>query len=213
MDLGGSRTLIPCVQDRRLTIRRQAQFFSVARRDRTFILGLRRAVLIRLSYRNFMAISRSGPGRIRTCNEPFLRRPPLPDWATGPFCFSTLMHRAGFEPASLRLKIGGSPFKLPVRCGNTIAMHREGFEPPADSLEESCSSDRAAGAYRFEHRFLLQSMTDSYSTSAPGRTRTCISPLKKRGLCQLSDECICSKCNYLSRKCTGQDSNLHPSAS
>src|SRR4051794_14275777 len=61
------------------------------------------------------------------------------------------MHRAGFEPASLRLKGGGSSVELPVRSQAMPAIHvdlihREGFEPPADCLEDSCSSDRAAGA-------------------------------------------------------------------
>ena len=133
----------------------------------------------------------SGPHRIRTCTGAILRRLPLPSWATGPFfsyCRLISMHRAGFEPASLRLKGGGSAVELPVLQAlparpRLDLMHREGFEPPADCLEDSCSSDRAAGALSsvsarcvpfspvFTHNDLL---------SAPGRTRTCSPPLKRR---------------------------------
>jgi hypothetical protein len=38
---------------------------------------------------------RSGPRRIRTCNKPFLRRLPLPVWATGP---------RGFQISNIRLQ-------------------------------------------------------------------------------------------------------------
>jgi hypothetical protein len=221
MDLGGSRTLIPCVQDRGLTIRRQALRCAALTQGRPSDLCCEKGSNLH---------PRPSEGRAHPIELPQLRGD-FSQWSgqdsnlqqavsetaassrLGYWTVFFVMHRAGLEPASLRLKIGGSPFELPVLLGDTIATHREGFEAPADSLEESCSSDRAAGAYRFEHRFLLQSMTNSYSINAPGRTRTCIFPLKKRGLCQLSDECICSKRNYLSCKCTGQDSNLHPSAS
>jgi hypothetical protein len=87
------------LDDRPIRARRSS---SAAGRTRTFILGLRRAVLIRLSYRNELV---SGPHRIRTCTGALLRRLPLPSWATGPL---VSMHRAGIEPATLRLKAGGS---------------------------------------------------------------------------------------------------------
>ena len=59
----------------------------------------------------------SSPGRIRTCNGPVLSRPPLPNWATGPIHSSLVpsLHRAGLEPASVRLKAGGSTVELSVR--------------------------------------------------------------------------------------------------
>ena len=50
--------------------------FNVARRIRTFILELRRLVLIRLSYRNDVFLD--DPGRIRTCTKLVLSQPPLP---------------------------------------------------------------------------------------------------------------------------------------
>ena len=65
--------------------------------------------------------SPGSPGRIRTCNRPVLSRPPLPSWATGPINPSLTqsrapsLHRAGFEPASVRLKAGGSAVELSVR--------------------------------------------------------------------------------------------------
>ncbi len=68
----------------------------------------------------------SGPGRIRTCNTPLLRRRPLPSWATEPFV--VLMHRAGVEPATLRLKAGGS-VRLSYRCVRTHACARTETAP------------------------------------------------------------------------------------
>ena len=52
---------------------------------------------------------RNAPSRIRTCTrmEGLLRPPRLPDSATGA-TFTAVMHRAGVEPATLRLKAGGS---------------------------------------------------------------------------------------------------------
>ena len=103
MDRGGNRTLIVRVQAGCLPVRRRALlFFSVARRIRTFILELRRLVLIRLSYRN---MSFNDPGRIRTCTKLVLSQPPLPGWATGPNLSTSAeadpasLHRAGLEPA------------------------------------------------------------------------------------------------------------------
>jgi hypothetical protein len=122
-------------------------------------------VLIRLSYRNscrdFSQWSKQDSNLQRAVSETAASAR-LGYWTV--LFFISFMHRAGLEPASVRLKIGDSAIELPVLLGDTIAMHREGFEPPPDSLEESCSSDRAAGAYRFEHRFLLRSMTDSYQS-------------------------------------------------
>jgi hypothetical protein len=109
------------------------------------------------------------------------------------------MHRAGLEPATPRLKAGGSAIELSVRQRHEAAMHREGFEPPADSLEESRSSNRAAGAPLHEAPFssaIHDSLLSSYA-SAPGRIRTCIIPLKRRGLGHLSDECNSIRYNYL----------------
>src|SRR3954471_4109957 len=71
---------------------------SVARRIRTFILELRRLVLIRLSYRNTSFLPTAyrlppisnDPGRIRTCTKLVLSQPPLPSWATGPAFLSYL---------------------------------------------------------------------------------------------------------------------------
>lgn len=131
-----------------------------AGRIRTFILGLRRAGLIPLSYRNsalstfdsalpqcpgqdsnlharcgqgllrplrlpipppghfnlsnlstqhFPLSTSYAPGRSRTCLEPLKRRRPCRS-ATGAF-----MHRAGIEPASLRLKAGCLAIRPSVR--------------------------------------------------------------------------------------------------
>jgi hypothetical protein len=73
--------------------------------------------LVRLSYRN--AKHFSGPSRIRTCTWPLLRRLPLPlgYWTVLQFTCSirrAAMHRAGLEPATLRLKAGGSAVELSV---------------------------------------------------------------------------------------------------
>jgi hypothetical protein len=65
------------------------------------------------------------------------------------------MHRAGFEPASLRLKGGGSSIELPVRI---FHVHREGFEPPANPLEEGRSDPLSYRRKSFPHRFLLARM-------------------------------------------------------
>ena len=53
------------------------------------------------------------------------------------------MHRAGLEPATLRLKAGCSSFELSMRSAQRArGVHREGFEPSTYSLEESCSKFR-----------------------------------------------------------------------
>src|SRR5213075_3252580 len=57
----------------------------------------------------------SGPGRIRTCNIPILSRAPLPLGYKTIRSSRSSLHRAGFEPASLRLKVGGSAVELSVR--------------------------------------------------------------------------------------------------
>src|SRR5262245_34481660 len=102
-------------------------------------------------------------------------------------------------------------------------MHREGFEPTTGSLEESGSihlSDRRDQVVN--RRFLAVAMASSpiilptaYCplSSAPGRSRTCNPPLKRRRLCHLSYECNCSKYNQFQSKCTGEGSNLHSPAS
>jgi hypothetical protein len=73
------------------------------------------------------------------------------------------MHRAGLEPASLRLKGGGSAVELSVRRAlpgrAARGMHREGFEPPAVSLEGSRSDSVELPVPLYSmHRFLLVSM-------------------------------------------------------
>src|SRR5688572_8495849 len=74
------------------------------------------------------------------------------------------MHRAGLEPATLRLKAGGSAIELSVRprrraWAHVRGMHREGFEPPTDSLEESCSAPLSYRRVSFiRRRFLLGSI-------------------------------------------------------
>ena len=59
----------------------QCKFPKCCEKDLNLHLSLRRAVLVRSSCRNGFP---SGPGRIRTCNTPLLRRRPLPGWATEP---------------------------------------------------------------------------------------------------------------------------------
>jgi hypothetical protein len=88
------------------------------------------------------------------------------------------LHRAGLEPTPIRLKGGGSAVELPVR---TVHMHREGFEPPADPLEEGCSDPLS---YRCEISCTVSFSFPSRHVSfhAPGRTRTCIHPVKSRRL-------------------------------
>ena len=110
------------------------------------------------------------------------------------------MHRAGLEPAPLRLKGGGSAVELPVRdprpdgdAGRARGMHREGFEPPAVSLEGSRSkSVELPVPLYWAHRFLLLSMVcrpsfrvhhSAFGEHAPGRDRTCNPPVKSRQLC------------------------------
>jgi hypothetical protein len=115
---------------------------------------------------NCSVAATNGSGRIRTRTNLILSQAPLPigllnrkprwGWSgrklkveRRPVCstFYSLpsplycgssrnMHRAGIEPASIRLKDGGSAIELPVR---NVHTHREGFEPPADPLEEGCS--------------------------------------------------------------------------
>ena len=69
------------------------------------------------------------PGRIRTCNRPVLSRPPLPNWATGPIHLprTPSLHRAGLEPASDRLKAGGSAVELSVRRRRRALRHAPRF--------------------------------------------------------------------------------------
>jgi hypothetical protein len=105
----------------------------------------------------------------------FLRPLPLPLGYRGA---TIKMHRAGLEPTFIRLKGGGSAIELPVR---TVHMHREGFEPPADPLEEGCSDPLS---YRCELSCTVSFSFPSphISFHAPGRTRTCIHPVKSRRL-------------------------------
>jgi hypothetical protein len=104
MDRGGIRTLISWVQTKCPAIGRRAHYAVQALREgiepSTSTFGGSRSGPVELQQH-----IQHDPGRIRTCTRPLLRRPPLPGWATGPF---HLMHRAGFEPASIRLKAGGS---------------------------------------------------------------------------------------------------------
>ena len=121
--------------------------FSAAGRDRTFNLGLRRAALwIRLSYRNVMSVPRAGlePAPVAGGAS---ETPAYTDSATGArfHSYRGFMHRAGIEPATLRLKAGCSAW-LSYRCGiariSARAVHREGFEPSTVSLEGSRSRFR-----------------------------------------------------------------------
>ena len=69
------------------------------------------------------------------------------------------MHRAGLEPATVRLKAGGSAVELSVRhtTSRVVHMHREGFETPADALEGRCSCpvELPVRGQFVPHRFLL----------------------------------------------------------
>jgi hypothetical protein len=90
--------------------------------------------LIRLSCRNT-----NDPGRIRTCTGPFLRRPPLPNWATGPRLI--IDAPSGIRTRNLPVK-SRQLWPLSYRCAARFihrAMHREGLEPPTRSLEGSRS--------------------------------------------------------------------------
>jgi hypothetical protein len=180
------------VQTGCLPVRRRAHLHSVLREGvepSTSAFGGPRSDPVELPQRlpsTTPSTPSRSPGRIRTCNRPVLSRPPLPSWATGPIHLprTPSLHRAGLEPASDRLKAGGSAVELSVRRRLSRASsraaphaHREGFEPPTHSLEGSCSVPLSYRRVALcGHRFLLSIMT-------------------RLGF----------------RQCTRQDSNLQPS--
>src|SRR5262245_7470893 len=97
------------------------------------------------------------------------------------------MHRAGLEPATLRLKAGGSTFELSVRIfysapGGTRTPNR------LFRRELLCSIELPV-RHVLKHRFLLEFVSMLFLSDAPGRGRTCTRPGKNRELCLLSYEC------------------------
>lgn len=122
------------------------------------------------------------------------------------------MHRAGLEPATLRLKAGGSAIELSVpraRRVTVVSMHREGFEPPADALEGRCSCPVELPVRRqlVPHRFLLAVNMSHASFRSyyiqpvhPAGVEPATFRLRAGGSAALSYECNSIKHNQMQRE-------------